>query len=284
MNTIQNHNYIQVIWKATGEMQEIIMTIVSDLSFESFEQKEHFLYAYMPAEGFDEGLLRNVLNEYPVTQSIPYETKYIPAENWNTIWEAHFTPVSLYPDLLIRANHHNSSEDAQYTHVIQIQPKMSFGTGHHETTQMMLQVMKNLDFTDKAVLDVGCGSGILAIYASFLGAKTVTAIDIDTWCVENTLENAALNKVKNIDVYLEDISTLAEKEYDIIMANINRNVILSQMETYQKRLKSKDYLIVSGFLYADTLIIQSQAKGLNFNTVRERQLKDWVCMVFQKTD
>jgi ribosomal protein L11 methyltransferase len=282
MNTLQNHNYTQVSWKTEQEMQEIIMTVIVDLGFESFEQKDNTLYAYIPTDIFDENALQNVLKEYPILKNIPYGIKHIPAENWNAVWESNFTPVSLYPDVLIRAEYHNADEDAHYKHVILIQPKMAFGTGHHETTQMMLQAMQSLDFADKNVLDVGCGSGILSIYASFLGAKHITAIDIDTWCIENTQENAVLNKVKNIHAYLGDISTVTEKEYDIILANINRNVIISQVESYKSRLKSNGFLIVSGFLLTDKALVQEKAQNLRMNIIQEWQIKDWVCMVFQK--
>jgi len=141
--------------------------------------------------------------------------------------------------------------------------------------------MKSLDFVEKNVLDVGCGSGILSVYASFLGAAQVTAIDIDTWCIENTQENAVLNKVKNIHAYLGDISTVTEKEYDIILANINRNVIISQVESYKSRLKSNGFLIVSGFLLTDKAIIHEKAQTLNMGIVQEWYIKDWACIVFK---
>lgn len=282
MNAIQNHNYIQVSWKATAEIQEIIMTIVADLGFESFEQNEQYLYAYIPANAFSEKLMQEVLSEYPVVENIPYETKYIPAENWNAVWESHFTPVSLYPDVLIRAEHHSNSEDVKYTHVIQIQPKMAFGTGHHETTQMMLKAMKQIDFQNKTVLDVGCGSGILSIYAHFLGARQITATDIDTWCIENTQENALLNKVNNITTHLGSIETLSENNFDVILANINRNVILSQMKAYYSKLNQSGFLILSGFLVTDKSLLQNCAHELNLGLIHEFNIKDWLCMIFQK--
>lgn len=284
MNVIQNHNYIQLVWKATPEIQDIIIGITADLPFESFEQKENFLYAYIPAETFDEIALRNALSQYDMIGHIPYTIEQIPAQNWNAVWEANFPPVSLYPDVLVRATHHSNNEDSRYHHVIQIQPKMAFGTGHHETTQMMLQAMKEIEFKDKSVLDVGCGSGILSVYASFLGAKSITAIDIDTWCIENTIENATLNTIKNIEVHLGDINTLTLTEYEVILANINRNIIISQMEVYKNSLSSGGYLIVSGFLDTDVDIVQNHAKNLNFNMIHKMKLKDWACVTLQKTN
>lgn len=282
MNTTQNHNYIQIIWKAQEQVQEIIMTVVADLGFESFEQKEHFLYGYIPENVFNEDSLCGILGEYPVIEDIPYEIKYIPAQNWNAVWESNFTPVELYPDVLIRAEYHKNSEDGNYKQVILIQPKMAFGTGHHETTQMMLKAMKKLDFQNKTVLDVGCGSGILSIYASMLGATGITAIDIDTWCVENTEENAVLNRIKNIEVCLGDISIVVQQEYDVVLANINRNIIVSQMETYKLRLRPNGYLIISGFLYTDKTLIENKANDLDMEIIQQLNINDWVCMVLRR--
>lgn len=282
MNAIQNHNYIQVSWKAKKEIQEIIMSIVAGLGFESFEQNELFLDGYIPAEAFSETLMQEVLSKYPVIESIPYEIKYIPAQNWNAVWESNFTPVSLYPDVLIRATHHDNKDDASYEQVILIQPKMAFGTGHHETTQMMLKAMKQLDFENKTVLDVGCGSGILSIYASFLGAKQITAIDIDTWCIENTQENVLLNKVNNITTHLESIETLSESNFDIILANINRNVILSQMKEYYSRLNKNGFLLLSGFLETDNPIIERNIHTFELTITEKNSLKEWSCIVGKK--
>lgn len=282
MNAIQNHNYIQIIWKAPQDIQEIIMSIVADLGFESFEQNEYFLDGYIPAQVFSENLMQKVLSKYPVIESIPYETKYIPAQNWNAVWESNFMPVCLYPDILIRATHHDNKDDASYKRVILIQPKMAFGTGHHETTQIMLKAMKQLDFENKTVLDVGCGSGILSIYASLLGAKQITAIDIDTWCIENTQENALLNKINNITTHLGSIETLSESNFDIILANINRNVILSQMKEYYSRLNEKGFLLLSGFLETDNTIIEHHIRTLELTIVEKNSLKEWSCIVGKK--
>lgn len=282
MNTSQEQSYIQVTWKASPEIQEVIISVVTQVGFESFEQKEYFLYGYIDSSMFKHEDLRAILREYPFIQDIPYEIKYIHRENWNIIWETNFAPVSLYPDLLIRAEHHDDKEDKKYKQVIQIRPKMAFGTGHHETTQMMLKTMKKLDFKHKTVLDVGCGSGILSIYASFLGASHILAIDIDTWCIENSQENAALNKVKNIDVHLGEVNSLSFEHYDIILANINRNVIISQLNTYTSMLDSKGYMLISGFLSADVVIIENEVKNFSLNIVDKLEDKDWVCMTLQK--
>ncbi|MCS7075321.1 MAG: 50S ribosomal protein L11 methyltransferase [Bacteroidia bacterium] len=281
MSTIKTHEYIQITWKALPNLQEIIISVLTDI-VESFEQKEHILHAYIPATDFEEMKLKNILNQYKILESIPYEVTYIPTQNWNQLWEKQFDPVHLHPYLLIRATHHSGESDMKYDHVIQIQPKMAFGTGHHETTQMMLKAMKSLNFNNKTVLDVGCGSGILSIYASLLGAKKVTALDIDTWSIENAQENALLNHISNIEIYLGSIETLDNQFFDIILANINRNVIIAQLKEYLSRLNAKGFLLISGFFDCDTDIIDPQTARQSLTFIKKIVQNEWACCVYQK--
>ncbi|MDW8301649.1 MAG: 50S ribosomal protein L11 methyltransferase [Bacteroidia bacterium] len=274
-------DYLQITWKTNSELQEVILCLTGDI-FEAFEQNDNFLHAYIPAAHFNESKLKEVIDTNSILRNLPYQVKLLPAQNWNQLWEAEFEPVSLFPDLLIRATHHNHQEDVKYKHVIQIQPKMAFGTGHHETTQMMLKAMQLLDFRDKDILDVGCGSGILSIYASFLGAKDIFALDIDILCIENTKENAILNQVSNIQTYLGSIETFENHLFDIVLANINRNVILQQLQSYLSRLKSKGFLVLSGFFESDVKIIENEAMKYELNCVRVIVQKGWACVVYQK--
>jgi ribosomal protein L11 methyltransferase len=262
---------------ALEEMQEIIMSHLSDLPFESFEIQEEFLLAYIQAE---HDLPELMISIPQIKGVISTEKKVIKGENWNKIWEEGFEPITIGDQVIVRATFH--PVDNKYKHQIIIEPKMSFGTGHHATTRLMMESMLHLDFKNKSVLDMGCGTGILAILAHQSGAMKVTAVDNDPICIESTLENCDINHCPEIEVFQnEKIS--ANFKTDIILANIQRNVLMEQMSCYKHWLNTKGTLLVSG-IYEEAmpdLIAAAELNGLTY--IEHRMLNSW-CMIHFNLD
>ena len=254
-------------------VRDILIAELGELGFESFVETEQGLLAYIQKEDFS-GV---VLDELYVFQNpdfqISYTSKDIQQQNWNAEWEQNFKPITVGKDCMVRAPFH-SQEKARYD--IVIEPKMSFGTGHHETTHMMLQHLLDNDFRDKSVLDMGCGTGVLAIMAEKKGAGQIDAIDIDEWCYLNSLENVERNHCKNIEVHQGDASLLKGKKYDTILANINRNILLKDMETYSNILNEGGELYLSGFYVEDLAIISSKCAEHNLQFEKNLEKNRWV--------
>ncbi|MEM8908674.1 MAG: 50S ribosomal protein L11 methyltransferase, partial [Bacteroidota bacterium] len=230
------------------EQTEILLAFLQNLSFDSFEEKTGQLDAYILATNFNESVLAEMaqLQERFV---FDYQVEQLPDKNWNVIWEANFQPLLIDSFCAIRADFHPPIPKVQ--HEIIINPKMAFGTGHHETTYMMLKAMNGYAWTGTKVLDYGCGTGVLAILAAYLGAENLLAIDIEAPAVENTQENLKRNGVEAVDVRLGTLAIVEEKDYDFILANINRNVILDSLPTLYQQLKKNGTLLVSGFIKKD---------------------------------
>jgi ribosomal protein L11 methyltransferase len=215
--------------------------------------------------------------------SFSYTTKEIPQENWNANWEANFSPIQVDHHCVVRAPFHQAPE---VTYDIVIEPKMSFGTGHHETTHMMLSAILKLDCQDKKVMDMGSGTGVLAILAAMKGATDVDAVDIDHWCYLNAVENTERNRVSFIKVYEGDVSFLAstnlkEKSYDIFLANINRNILLNDMAAYKNHIAPGGYLLLSGFYDQDLGMIKEKCASLGIEYQSHTEKNDWVAAVFK---
>jgi len=225
-------------------LPEILIANLSQIGFESFVHENAVLFAYVPENQYNGLKTENILSPYFVNYSI----KVIPDKNWNAEWEQNFKPVLISDKIYIRAPFHKKEE---FPFELIIEPKMSFGTGHHETTEMMCELMLQTDFKKKNVLDMGCGSGILSVLASKMGAASIVAIDIDEWAYNNTLENAKLNDITNITAFLGDAAMLKDASFDIVLANINLNVLKDDIGLYAKHLNPKGFLIVSGFYEAD---------------------------------
>jgi ribosomal protein L11 methyltransferase len=199
--------------------------------------------------------------------------------NWNSEWEKNFNPIQVDNLVSIRAPFH---ENPNLKYDIVIEPKMSFGTGHHETTHMMVQHLLDLDLTNKKVLDMGCGTGILAIFAEMKGANPIDAIDIDNWCYQNSVENVERNNCSNIDVYEGDASLLINKKYDVIIANINRNILLNDMQVYMNCLSDNGTLLLSGFYQEDITIIDAEVSKYQFKIDKIIERNNWVALKYQK--
>jgi len=253
---------------------EILISKLAELDFESFMDNETGTDAYVPADVESEEKVKSLLADLEGTVS--YQREEIPEQNWNARWEADYEPVCVDTTFRVRAPFHES--DPAYTHEIIIQPQMSFGTGHHETTWLMLNEMDGLKLEGKSVLDAGSGTGVLAIAAQKLGAGPTLAYDIEEWAYQNTLENVALNHT-DMDVRKGDASVIGDTTFDIIFANINKNVLLSDLPRFAKALNRGGALLLSGFFQTDVddLVVAAEAQGLTKESVKTRN--DWAVVV-----
>ncbi|MBK8494718.1 MAG: 50S ribosomal protein L11 methyltransferase [Chitinophagaceae bacterium] len=268
-------NYLQIEFTAIAEAEsEILVALLSEAGFESFEESGNSLSAFIKEEGFTESSLQSVLQVVPVN----YTISVIPQQNWNARWEESFEPVIIHEFAAIRAVFHNAIKEVQ--HEIIITPKMSFGTGHHATTYMMIEQMKDLDLTGKQVLDFGTGTAVLAILAEKMGASAIDAIDNDEWSIENSLENAATNQCKKINlVKAETIAT--GQLYDVILANINLNVILHNLQACKAVSKKGTILLLSGIMEADQTNMKDSLSAFGWNHLKTIQKGEWICMLAQ---
>lgn len=275
-------NYIEYNFKVSPLQPgtEILIAELGFAGFESFVETEDGVTAYIQQSLWNE----NILDDIGILNSkefqISYEQEEIEQVNWNEEWEKNFDPIVVSDQCLVRAPFH-PSKDVNYE--IVIEPKMSFGTGHHETTFMMLQYILENDFAGKTVLDMGCGTAVLAILAKMKGAKSADAIDIDEWCVENSKENIERNNVDAIQVRLGDASILPKKKYDIVLANINRNILLNDMDVYVKSLLPGGILYMSGFYLSDLTVLTKKAEELGLKFIDNRQNNNWVAAKFELT-
>lgn len=273
-------NYLELeLQFENQEFSEILIAELSEIGFSSFSGDENILKAYIQATEFEEQKLEECffLNKY--RNKIKIQKRWIKAENWNRKWEENFEPVVIEDKIYVRAPFHPTQPEIPIE--ILIMPKMAFGTGHHATTYLMLKQILELDLKDKKVADLGCGSGILAIAASKLGAKSVSAVDIDEWSYKNTTENVEVNRVKNIVIKQGTAADLEEK-FDVVLANINRNVLVAEMNLYQNLVAEKGILLMSGFYVNDKSIIEKSATREGFRYVKEMERDNWLSVLFKK--
>lgn len=262
-----------------ADFAEILVAELAEVGFDSFVDKEDGIIAYIPEELFQEQDVKLLLEKYASKVSLHYSISKVERQNWNKEWESNFHPIEVEGKVYIRASFHDPAPSS-YSHEIIIVPKMSFGTGHHETTSQMIALQLDIDHKGKSVLDVGTGTGILAIMAKQLGAADVHSFDIDEWSVENGKENYELNGVEDITIDQGTIRTQNIKEYDIVLANINRNILLDEIPEYARF--SKDYLLVSGFYTHDIQDIEKVAAENGFKKVKEISKNNWAAVVFRK--
>lgn len=271
-------NYIELSLQIEPDFSEILMAELSELGFDSFVETDEGLEAYIKEELFNDLDIKRMLETYAERTPISYAFKKIVKQNWNEEWERNFQPISIGNDIYVRADFHEAQPDFKYE--IIITPKMSFGTGHHETTSMVMEHQLTIPHQDKKVLDVGTGTGILAVLASKLGATQISAFDIDEWSVENTIENVALNNANHIEVRLGTIENEPMEKYDIVLANINRNILLQQIPAYITFMKAGASLVVSGFYEADIADIQAIAESAGLKKVAQLSKNQWASVVF----
>ena len=262
--------------KCPENLREIVLAELSQLSFSTFEETAEGISAYCEDDEWKEEGVKNIISKY---NSCSYNYEKIDKVNWNEEWEKNYDPTIIADQCIVRATFH---EPTNLPYEIIITPKMSFGTGHHATTYLVLEYQLSLDHVGKKVMDVGCGTGVLAILAKKRGASAVLAFDIEDWCVENSKENCALNSCNEIEVEQKTIGSVLEYDFDIIVANITKEVHLTQMSEYSKRLNVNGDLIMSGFYENDVNDLKEAAHQQGLEFVESKIRTDWARLVCRK--
>lgn len=276
--------YIQVTFsfKTIAEyQQDLLISDLADIGFNTFEDTSNGFSAFIDQDTYRESSFKELLSSYDQDLEYTYEITEIAGENWNEQWEKNFEPLIISDQCYVRASFHEARP--RYPYEIVIDPKMAFGTGHHQTTTMMMEYILSLDFSGKTVLDMGCGTGILAFLAAKKGAAHLTAIDYDQVCYDSTVENAELNNIQNIDIICGGKEVIPEQVFDVILANINRNILLDQIKVYASVLKSGGQIIFSGFYESPDLeMIKAACQEVNIEYLDHKKIDEWVAARFHK--
>ncbi|MFT6843857.1 MAG: ribosomal protein L11 methyltransferase [Flavobacteriales bacterium] len=258
---------------------DLLVSQLAEIGFDSFVEQDEGILAYIAQASFKEELLETIsVFELPDV-SITYTQKLIPYQNWNKTWESEFEPIEINAECWIRAPFHEM--DARPYDVV-ISPEMAFGTGHHETTFLMSGKLFELSIKNKTLLDMGCGTGVLALLAENLGALNVVAIDIDELAYNNTVLNVSLNKASKIEVEKGDASKIGARSFDIILANINKNILVQDMQVYANALDTNGLLLLSGFFKTDVEEIVAHATKYDLQFVNSTQKNDWALIELKK--
>ena len=273
--------YVATITPNTYDIErvEILTAVLGELPFDTFEETETGLKAYMPEKEWTQSV-ENEIVTLSEDFEFTFEKTFIPYQNWNAVWESNFQPIQVDDFVAVRADFHPNTEGVAFDLIVN--PKMAFGTGHHETTFMMLQHMQTMDFKGKKVLDYGCGTGILAILASKLGAIDLEAVDIEPPSYENTLENCCINNVSNVKAICGVLDDVPSRDFDVILANINRNIIIDSLEDLKSRLNTEGSLLISGFLKIDENTILQATNYAGFTRLETMQRGNWLSMLLVK--
>lgn len=259
---------------------DIVVARLNEIEFETFLENDNGVRCYIQATLFDKKKLDIELDKIKQNTKLNFNINHVAQKNWNEEWEKNFKPVQINSHCLIRSEFHNNS--GNFKDEIIITPKMSFGTGHHETTFLMINELYNLDLNDKSILDMGSGTGVLSIVASKNGAKQVVGIDIDEWAFQNSIDNAKLNNTENISFLHGDINLIENQDFDIILANINRNIIEKDIEGYYNLLIDKGDLLISGFLEEDVDFIINLSINNRFNVINKKNKGQWSMVHLRK--
>lgn len=261
--------------------QDLLVNDLADIGFDTFEDTDKGFDAFIPEPNFNPATLETVLIQLPQEVEIIYEVRTIAHQNWNEIWESNFQPISIGERCYVRATFHEPKPE--FPLEIVIDPKMAFGTGHHQTTSLMMETLLDEDLKDKTVLDMGCGTGILGILALKLGAKSVVAIDNDPACFESTKENSKLNAVTGISAICGGKSVIPDEKFEVIIANINRNILLDQIANYANAIDKDGILLMSGFYEGDDLdILKTKASNEGFEYMSHKTRDRWVAAKFRR--
>jgi len=266
-------NYLQLeLETREKEVREILVALLSDAGFESFEENEHALLAFIKQTDYNPEVLEQILKTVPVKHTL----SVVPPQNWNAQWESSFEPIIIKEFACIRASFHQPVLGVQ--HEIIITPKMSFGTGHHATTYMMIEQMEALDFSGKSVMDYGTGTAVLAILAEKMGAVDIDAVDYDEWSIENSIENTMANDCTRINL-IKDDTIATGKVYDIILANINLNVILQQLLAINAAAAPGTHILLSGFMGEDEQVMVTALREQAIQPLKTLQKSGWISIL-----
>lgn len=278
-------NYVEVkfICSPNDEIvNSILSASIADIGFESFVESESGTTAYITEDAFNEQTINDILENFPIEADITFSSKLVEGKDWNEEWEKnYFKPLIIDNRCIIQSTFHK--EPAIYEYNIIIDPKMAFGTGHHQTTELMIREILNTDFNGKSVLDMGCGTAILAILASMRGADPILAIDIDQWAYDNAIENLHLNNINNIEVKIGGAELLSEQTFDVILANINRNILLNDISKYAAVLNENGELYMSGFYTDDIPVIQKESGKYGLTLCHNSEKDNWTTVKFIKS-
>lgn len=269
--------FITIKVSCSHELSEILIAELFEIGFDSFQEFDDGFEGSCNQESYDETSVKEVIQKFP---NISFEIKEQEKVNWNEEWEKNYHPIIVGDRCIVRASFHQPQP--QFQHEIIVTPKMSFGTGHHATTYQVLDYQMDLDHSGKQVLDVGTGTGILAIMASQRGASKLVATDIDDWCIENSDENFALNDVKDVELIKGQITEVNAHDFDIVIANINKNVLLDQIGEYAKRLIDGGRLILSGFYENDVDDLVEEAKKHQLKKLKTTSRDNWAMLALEK--
>jgi len=267
---------------STEYIADILASMLGEAGFDSFVNTDKGMDAYIPAKLYDLNTLELTLQNFPFPEKINFSIEELEDKNWNEEWEKYFfEPIIIDNQCIIHSSFHKDIPHLKYD--ITIDPKMAFGTGHHETTSLMIGEILKMELNGKSLLDMGCGTSVLAILAAMRSAAPVTAIDIDDWCVDNSQENIRLNKISGIEVLLGGAELLEGLHFDVVLANINRNILLNDMKYYANTLTSGGELYMSGFYTEDVPIIEAKAMELGFRMQYFLQKNNWAVVKMVKS-
>lgn len=270
--------YIEIRFNVKADdvalVTDVLAALLVEAGYDSFVPDATGMSAYIPEDKYSEPALLETIGHLPVEAEIEWSCNHYADQNWNEEWEKHyFKPIVIGNECVIHSTFHTNVPEARYK--IVIDPKMAFGTGHHETTTLMLQAILAADFTGRSVLDMGCGTAVLAILAGMKGASPVVAVDIDEFATENAVENVRLNRLPEIEVRLGGVEVLQQETFDFVFANINRNILLADMHAYVDRMKTGSHLFMSGFYVEDIPAIQAEAERLGLRFAGHAEKNRW---------
>ncbi|MFZ4545142.1 MAG: 50S ribosomal protein L11 methyltransferase [Saprospiraceae bacterium] len=271
-----NNNYYCISTHNDAKSNDVIIALLGQLPFDTFEENENGINAYIKVADFSAAVAEE-LKQLAVDMNFSFEKELIESQNWNEVWESNFHPIMIDDFCAIRADFHAPIENMQFE--IVIHPKMAFGTGHHETTHMVIQQMRDIDFKDKSVFDYGCGTGILAILAAKLGATRVVGVDNEFPAFESTEENAKINATPHIEAIFGTLKDVKAEGFDVILANINRNIIVSSLAVLHQKLNPGGLLLMSGFLKADESHMKNELTRHGFSHVNTMQRGEWISIL-----
>ncbi len=269
-------SFIKLSFKANADQQDMLIALLSDYGFDGFETHNDHLMGYISSERFNHSEVRALLSIVDIDLESYVET--IDAQNWNSLWESNYPPIRLGDFCYIRAPFHPMLKEGEVKYELLIEPQMSFGTGHHETTQLMLEMMKAIDMTGNKILDVGCGTGILGILSAKMGAKSVWGLDISEWAIENAAENVRRNHVENMELMMGQATDIPTNDFDVILANINLGVLNQDIPIYVQHLTSGGTLLLSGFYQKDIEALNISLRQEGLTIIEQAVLHEWMAV------